>query len=75
MPSSSGPRAQAVVAAVDRLLRMPRGEQVELRSGTDLDPVWREISELVPDGYQCTVVQDGPSRWRMRVARRQRRSA
>ena len=65
------PEGQAVAAAVDRLLRMRRGEQVELQSGTDLDPVWREISELSPDGYRFTVLQDGPARWRMRVTRRQ----
>jgi hypothetical protein len=33
------PREQAVAAAVDRLLRMRRGEQVEVQSGTDLAPV------------------------------------
>jgi uncharacterized protein (DUF2249 family) len=65
------PRGQAVGAAVDRLLRMRRGEQVELQSGTDLDPVWREISEISPDGYGFTAVQDGPPRWRMQITRRQ----
>jgi uncharacterized protein (DUF2249 family) len=65
------PAGQAVAAAVDRLQRMRRGEQVELQADTDLDPVWREISELSPDGYQFTVLQDGPDRWRMRVIRRQ----
>ena len=65
------PQDQAVAAAVDRLLRMRRGEHVELQSGTDLDPVWREISELSPDGYRFTVLQDGPPRWRMHVTRRQ----
>lgn len=65
------PAGQAVAAAVDRLLRMRRGEQVELQSGTDLNPVWREISEISPGGYRFTVVQDGPPRWRMRVTRRQ----
>ena len=65
------PPAQAVAAAVDRLLRMRRGEQVELQSGTGLDPVWREISELSPGGYRFTVLQDGPARWRMQVTRRQ----
>ena len=65
------PLGQAVAAAVDRLLRMRRGEQVELQSATDLDPVWREISGLSPDGYGFTVVQDGPPRWRMQVTRRQ----
>ena len=64
------PPGQAVAAAVDRLLRMRRGEQVELQSGTGLDAVWREISELSPGGYQFTVLQDGPARWRMQVIRR-----
>ena len=54
---------------MDRLLRMRRGEQVELVSGADLEPVWREISELSPDGYRYTVALDGPPRWRMRVTR------
>lgn len=65
------PPGQAVRAAVDRLLRMGRGEQVELRSGTGLDSVWREISELCPGGYRFTALQDGPARWRMQVTRRQ----
>jgi uncharacterized protein (DUF2249 family) len=64
------PRSQAVAAAVDRLLRMRRGERVELLSGTDLDPVWREIGGLCPGSYQFTVLQDGPARWRMQVTRR-----
>ena len=64
------PRSQAVAAAVDRLLRMRRGEQVELLSGADLDPVWREISGLCPGSYQFTVLQDGPTQWRMQVTRR-----
>jgi uncharacterized protein (DUF2249 family) len=65
------PAEDAVAAAVDRLLRMRRGEQVELLAGTDLEPVWREISGLSPDGYQFTVLQDGPDRWRMQVTRRE----
>ncbi|MGH3282636.1 MAG: hemerythrin domain-containing protein [Trebonia sp.] len=64
------PPGQAVAATADRLLRMRRGEQVELLSSTALKPVWREVSALSPDGYRFTVVQDGPPRWRMRVTRR-----
>ena len=64
------PAGQAAAAAVDRLLRMGRGEQVELQSGAGLDAVWREISELSPGGYRFTVLQDGPARWRMQVIRR-----
>ena len=65
------PAGQAVAAATDRLLRMRRGEQVELQWSTDLNPVWREMNKLSPDGYRFTVLQDGPVRWRMRVTRRQ----
>lgn len=65
------PPGEAVAAAVDRLLRMRRGEQVELLASTDLDPVWREISALSPDGYQFAVLEDGPARWRMHVTRRE----
>jgi uncharacterized protein (DUF2249 family) len=65
------PPAQAVAAVVDRLLRMRRGDQVELRSGMDLDPVWQEMSELSPGGYRFVSLQDGPGRWRMQVTRRQ----
>ncbi len=64
------PPGQAVAAAVDRLLRMRRGEQVELQSGTDLNPVWREMTKLSPDGYRFAVLQDGPARWRMQATRR-----
>ena len=65
------PQDQVVAAAVDRLLRMRRGEQVELQRGTDLELIWREISELIPGGYLFTALQDGPPRWRMQVTRRQ----
>ena len=65
------PPDQVVGAAVDRLLRLHRGEQVELVSGLDLHPVWREIDVLRPGGYQFAIVQDGPPRWRMQVTRRQ----
>jgi uncharacterized protein (DUF2249 family) len=69
------PLGQAVAAVVDRLLRMHRGEQVELQSGADLDPVWREVSELSPGGYRFVSLEDGPARWRMQVTRRRRRPA
>lgn len=65
------PEQEAVGAAVDRLMRMGRGEQVELQSGARLDQVWQEISDLSPGDYQFTVLQDGPVRWRMLVTRRQ----
>jgi hypothetical protein len=64
------PLGQAVAAAVDRLLRIRRGEQVELQWSSDLNRVWRDIRELSPDGYRFTVLQEGPPRWRMQVTRR-----
>ena len=64
------PPDQAVAAAVDRLLRVRRGEQIELRSGTDISPVWREMDQLSPDQYRFAVLQEGPDRWRMQITRR-----
>jgi uncharacterized protein (DUF2249 family) len=64
------PPGQAVAAAVDRLLRVRRGEQIELRSGTDISPVWREMDQLSPGRYRFAVLQEGPDRWRMQVTRR-----
>jgi uncharacterized protein (DUF2249 family) len=61
---------EAVDATVDRLLRLRRGEQVEVESGADLSPVWQEMNDLVPGGYGFVGLQDGPDRWRMRVTRR-----
>ena len=51
VPGQARP-GQAVAAASDRLLRMRRGEQVELQSGMDLTAVWREMNELNPGGYR-----------------------
>ncbi len=65
------PPGQAVAAAVDRLLRMRRGEQVELQSGADISPVWREMDQLSPGGYGFVSLEEGPGQWRMRVTRRQ----
>jgi uncharacterized protein (DUF2249 family) len=64
------PAGQAVAAAVDRLLRMRRGERVELRSATDISPVWREMDQLCPGEYGFAVLLDGPDRWQMEVTRR-----
>jgi uncharacterized protein (DUF2249 family) len=65
------PPGQAVTAALARLMRLRRGEQVELQSGTDISPVRREMDKLSPGGYGFVSLQDGPDRWRMRVTRRQ----
>jgi uncharacterized protein (DUF2249 family) len=64
------PAGQTVDAAVDRLLRLRRGEQVELQAGTDPYQVWRQLDLLSPGGYRFVYLQDGPDRWRMHVTRR-----
>ena len=64
------PAGQAVDAAVDRLLRLRRGEHVELQAATDPHLVWRQLDALSPDGYGFVYLQDGPDRWRMQVTRR-----
>jgi uncharacterized protein (DUF2249 family) len=64
------PPGQAVTAALDRLLRMHRGERIELQASEELHPVWREISQLSPDGYGFVSLEDGPRRWRMQITRR-----
>ena len=59
------PPGHAVAAAVDRLLRMRRGEQVELQASLDLTAVWQDVSGFSPAGYQFTVVRGDLSRvWR-----------
>lgn len=61
---------ETVAATLDRLLRMRRGEQIELQASDDLDPVWREVSRLSPGSYGFVSLEDGPQRWRMQVTRR-----
>lgn len=65
------PPGQAVAAAVHRLLRLRRGEQVELQSSADISPVWQGVNKLRPGGYWFVSLVEGPGRWRMRVTRRQ----
>ncbi|MGH3421051.1 MAG: DUF2249 domain-containing protein, partial [Streptosporangiaceae bacterium] len=64
------PSGQVTDAAVDRLLRLRPGEQVELRSGRDPWPVWQRMDDLFPGGYGFAYLQEGPQHWRVRVTRR-----
>lgn len=57
-------------AVLDRMLRLTPGEQVELRSSSDPDPIWRRISAADPGGYGCEVLQQGAGRWRVQISRR-----
>ncbi|MGI8451662.1 MAG: hemerythrin domain-containing protein [Streptosporangiaceae bacterium] len=64
------PSGQVVGAAVDRLLRLRPGEQVELRSGRDPWPVWQGMDDLCPGRYGFVYLQEGPEHWRLQVTRR-----
>jgi uncharacterized protein (DUF2249 family) len=66
---------QIAEAAVHRLLRLPGGDQVELRSSTDPSQVRRQVDGLAPGGYGFTYLQDGPHRWRVQVIRRPENTA
>jgi uncharacterized protein (DUF2249 family) len=65
------PPAQAADAAAERLLRLGRGEDVELWSRRDPFPVWQRVDELAPGRYGFVYLEDGPVRWRVLVTRRQ----
>ena len=65
------PPGEATDAAVDRVLRLEHGAQVELQSASDLYPVWRRIDELTAGRYGFAYLEDGPSRWRLQVTRRE----
>ncbi len=61
------PPGQMVDAAADRLLRLRQGEQVQLCSARDPEPVWQRMDELRPGGYGFAYLEDGPDRWRVQV--------
>ncbi|HET9973424.1 MAG TPA: hemerythrin domain-containing protein [Streptosporangiaceae bacterium] len=64
------PPAQVADAAAERLLRLGRGEDVELRSHRDPFPVWQRVDELAPGHYGFVYLEDGPDHWRVLVTRR-----
>jgi uncharacterized protein (DUF2249 family) len=64
------PPGEMTDAAVDRLLRLRRGEQAELRCGRDPAAIWRRMDELCSGGYGFVYPQDGPERWQVQVTRR-----
>jgi uncharacterized protein (DUF2249 family) len=65
------PPDQAVAAAVQRLLRLDRGEPAELRSSSDPSQVWQRAEELAPGRCRFAYLEDGPGRWRVQVTRRE----
>jgi uncharacterized protein (DUF2249 family) len=66
------PPEQAVEAVTERLLQLGRGEDVELRSGSDPFPIWQRMDEVAPLRYGFVYLEDGPDHWQVRVTRRER---
>lgn len=64
------PPGQAVTAALTRLIRLRRSEQVEFHSRTDTNPIRKEIDKLSPGRYGFVSLLDGPDRWWIQVTRR-----
>jgi uncharacterized protein (DUF2249 family) len=64
------PAGRMTDAVVDRLLRLRRGEQVELRSGRDPWPVWQRMDDLGPGRYGFAYLKEGPDQWHVQVTRR-----
>jgi uncharacterized protein (DUF2249 family) len=64
------PSSQAVAAATERLVRLRRGEEVELRSRADPLAVWQRMDELAPRRYGFVYLEDGPDHWRVQVTHR-----
>ena len=64
------PGRQGADAAVDRLLRMRVGDEVELRSTADPGPLWRRVWHVDPSGFGVTYLHKGPPQWRVAIVRR-----
>ena len=57
-------------AALARLVRLERREQVELRSTFDASPLWQRLLAGDPGGYGVTYLERGPNQWRVQIVRR-----
>ena len=57
-------------AALDRLLQLRPGEQVELRATSDPGPLWRRVRRNDSGGWGITTIEQGPPRWRVGITRR-----
>ncbi|MGI8679717.1 MAG: hemerythrin domain-containing protein [Jatrophihabitans sp.] len=55
-------------AALARLMRLARGEQIEVRSSVDPTPLWQRLMAADPGGYGVTYVEQGPKHWRVQIA-------
>jgi len=66
------PGAPGIDAVTGRLLRLRRGEQLELHASTDPLPLWRRLATSDPGGYGFTYLQQGPPQWRATISRHTR---
>lgn len=64
------PGEQGADAALARLLRLGRTEQVEIRSSGDPSPLWQRLTAADPGGYGVNYLERGPNHWRVEITRR-----
>lgn len=64
------PGPLGIEVVLGRLLRMERGERIELRAATDPRPLWRRLAAADPDGYGFTYLLRGPQQWAVEIERR-----
>lgn len=64
------PPAKATEAVTDRLRRLRRDEEIELRSGHDLSALCWWLSASGRGDYGFTYLREGPDQWHVRVTRR-----
>ncbi|PZS12891.1 MAG: hypothetical protein DLM57_17935 [Pseudonocardiales bacterium] len=57
-------------AALARLVRLERREEVEVRSSFDPSPLWQRLMAGDPGGYRVTYLERGPNHWRVQIIRR-----
>lgn len=57
-------------AALARLVRLERREQVEVRSSFDPSPLWQRLMAGDPGGYGVTYLERGPNHWCVQITRR-----
>ncbi len=63
------PGPQGIDAALGRLLRLGRGEQVEVRASGDPSPLWQRLIRGDHGGYGVSYLERGPRLWRMQIVR------
>jgi uncharacterized protein (DUF2249 family)/hemerythrin-like domain-containing protein len=64
------PREFAHRALLERFSRLRPGEQLRVRSSSELDGLWNLLSCGRPGEYGWAYLEEGPERWRAEVTRR-----